>query len=259
MDDKKFDLVIILAIFTIASLLSLYFKFAPLIVGTLTLLLPSIYLLFRKKENLKKIYVAVLVFGGLFGFFFDFIVTYNNGWYVSDLIVPIRLFGFLPVDDLLGFLLMTLFIIVFYEHFLNDYSLKEVSPRILYVIKPALVVIGLILILYFLYPSLLTIPYVYLVTGIVAIMKLIKVGMSKKKFIIKFVYLSIFFFFIWFALELICLQNGGWYFPGQYIGIVKVANLTFPIEEFVFWFMLYAATIVAYYEYYEDGLVSAGR
>ena len=64
MDDKKFDLVIVSLIFVIASLLSLLFMFKPLIVGTLTLLLPSLYLLIRKSENLKKIGIAVLVFGG---------------------------------------------------------------------------------------------------------------------------------------------------------------------------------------------------
>ena len=64
MDDKKFDLVIVSLIFVSASLLSLLFMFKPLIVGTLTLLLPSLYLLIRKSENLKKIGIAVLVFGG---------------------------------------------------------------------------------------------------------------------------------------------------------------------------------------------------
>ena len=197
--------------------------------------------------------------GGLFGFFFDFIVTYNQGWFVSGLIVPIRLFGFLPVDDLLGFLLMTLFIIVFYEHFLDDYKLKNVSPNIYGAVKPALFISILLLASYLIFEKSITVLYVYLITGLLAVSKLIRVGMAKTSYLPRLLYLSIFFFFVWFALELICLRNGGWNFSGQYIGMVTVANLNFPIEEFVFWFMLYAATIVAFYEYYEDSLVAEGR
>ena len=250
---KQVDLVVVSLIFIIASSASLIFNFKPLIVGIVTLLIPSLYLLFRKSENLLKIIIAVAVFGGLFGFIFDFIVTLNNGWIVSDLVVPFRLFDFYPlVDDILGFMLMTLFIITFYEHFLDDYRIKKISSSIWRAIIPALIAIVLILVLYFINPNILSVPYVYLVFGTLAIVKLVQVGISQKRFLLKFLYMSIFFFFVWFTLELICLSNGGWKFTGQYVGIININNLIFPIEEFVFWFILYAATIVAYYENYED-------
>jgi len=257
---KNFDLTIVVMLFIIAAIFSLIFNLKPLMVAILTLLIPSLYLLCRKKENLLKIVIAVIVFGGMFGFFFDFIVTYNKGWIVSDLVIPYRLFGFYPIfDDILGFMLMTLFIIVFYEHFLDDYKLSTVSPNIWKAITPALIISVLMLILYIIEPNLLKIPYIYLVTGLLAIIKLVSVGVSKKKFLIKFLYISIFFFFVWFTLELICLANGGWYFPGQYVGEVTMGNLMFPLEELIFWFMLYSATIVAFYEYYEDSLSVTGR
>lgn len=249
---KKIDLIVILLIFAITATISSFFSLAPLWVGTLTLLSPSIYLMIREPKNALKLTTAVLVFGALFSFFFDFLVTANQGWIVTRLVIPYQILGVLPIDDVLGFMLMTLFVITFYDHFLDDYRSSTVSPNIWKAALPALLIGALLVVLYTINPAWLRVPYVYLVTGLVAIIRLVKVCVTKQRYIVKFAYISAFFFLIWLTLELICLKSGGWFFPGQYIGQIYIGNLMFPLEEFVFWLLLYSATLVAFYEYYED-------
>lgn len=248
--DRKIDLIMATLIFVATSFLSYAFDLKPLAVFFSTLLLPSLYLCLREKKNLLKILVAVLVFGALFGFIFDFIVTFNQGWIVSGLVFKYRLFDFYPIDDILGFMIMTFAIVVFYEHFLDSYRSQRISPLIYRALVPSLIVWAVVIILYYANPLLLKLPYAYLITGLFAIVIPIRVSIIKPRFI----KIGIYFFFVWFVIELICLMTGGWFFPGQYFGTVQVFSVTFPLEEFVFWFMLYAAAIVAYYEYYEDGL-----
>ena len=61
-----------------------------------------------------------------------------------------------------------------------------------------------------------------------------------------------FFAIMYLVCELVSLHQGLWSFPGQYIGTVTLAGLSFPIEEFFFWIISSSAISVAYYEYLID-------
>ena len=61
--------------------------------------------------------------------------------------------------------------------------------------------------------------------------------------------ISIYFFSLYFFAELTAVNLNWWIYPGNnYIGWVTVFNTTFPFEEFFFWMMFYAATLISYYE-----------
>jgi len=250
--NKKFDLIIIFAIFLFGALISIIFNFKPLLGGILSLLIPSIYLILREKKNFWKIFWGVLIFGAIIGFGFDFIVTLNQGWIVTRIILPWKFFGVLPIDNVIGWVLMTLFILVFYEHFLDDEKTKKISKNFKWALIPFSALLFLFLTLYIINPNLLKLPYTYLVGGIVAIILPIILVVSKTRFLEKFLKLGAFFFVIWFILEIMALKNQGWIFPGQYIGQVSIFGLSFPFEELFFWMMFYAATVVSYYEIFID-------
>ncbi len=251
--NKKIDFLVVLILLGVTALISLILSLKPLMVLLSYLLTSSIYLTFREKKNFKKIFLAVIIFGIIFGLGFDFVVTFNNGWTVSGLVFPFRLFGFYPlIDDILGFMLMALFIVVFYEHFIDDEKNKKISKNLKWALIIPIIALALIFIIYFINSNLLKIPYAYLIGGLAAIFFPIVFGLSKPKFIVKFLKTAGFFFIIWFVLELVCLKNGGWTFPGEYMGMVKIFGLRFPLEELFFWMMCYAVTIVSYYEFFID-------
>ena len=251
--NKKIDLLVVFLLLGITAAISLIFNFKPLIAFLLYLLSPSIYLILREKKNFFKIFWAVVVFGIIFGFGFDFVVTLNEGWIVTQLVLPLRLFGFYPIlDDVLAFMLMTLFIVVFYEHFLDDEKNRRISNNLKWLITFSLVILILIFTAYLINPNFLRIPYAYLVGGIFAIAFPFVFSLYKLRFLEKFLKLAAFFFVVWFVLELICLKAGGWIFPGEYIGMVEIFGVKFPFEELFFWMMWYAAAVVSYYESFID-------
>jgi hypothetical protein len=250
--DKIIDLIVVVLIIVISTIIALIFNFKPLIDGLLCLLVPSIYLALREKKNLVKIAIGVLLIGGIVGFIFDFIVTYNQGWEVIRLVFPWKIFGVLPWDDLFGWMLMTLFILVFYEHFLDDEKNRRISENLKFVLIPFLIIFLLVISLFFFKPDILRIPYPYLIGGLLAIVFPVALSFSKTRFLIKFFQISSFFSIVWLVLELVNLRNASWIFPGKYIGQVYLLGYTFPFEELLFWIIFYSATVVAYYEYSID-------
>jgi len=250
--NKKFDLLVVLIFLGIVVVIALIFNLKPLIFGTFYLLFGSIYLILREKKNFLKIFLAVVVFGFLYGFVFDFVETYNKAWTITRLVFPWKALGILPLDDILGFILMTLFIVVFYEHFLDDEKNRRISKNLKWSLIPIAVGSIPILVAYFVDLNLLRIPYVYLVGGILAIIFPFAFSLYKPRFLEKFLKLAAFFFIVWFVLELVALETGGWVFAGEYIGTVEILGLVFPFEELFFWMFWYAAAVVSYYEFFID-------
>lgn len=250
---RRTDFVVVAAILLFGVYASYTLQLPPLAGGILCLFLPSLYLMLREKKNLSKVGWAVLIFGAVFGFIFDFIVTFNRGWIVTRLVFNYRLFGFYPLfDDILGFMLMTLFIVVFYEHFLDDEKRPAVSKNILYGLIPSCIVVVLLLVVYQLNPARLQISHVYLQTGVAAIIFPLVIGWKNPRILRKMLMTAAFFFGVWFIIELVAVAQMDWIFPGEYIGVVRIGGLTFPFEELLFWMLCYAATVVAYYEYLID-------
>lgn len=202
----------------------------------------------REGKNYKKIAIAVLLIGGIFGFIFDFIETFNKAWIVDRLVFPWKVFGVLPIDDIVGFLLMTLFVVVFYEHFLDDEKNKRISPSLIFALAPSLLVTFAVVIVFLIKPNILQMPYAYFYGGLIAISFPVLYIFFRPHLLSKFLKIAAFFFIIWFVAEIVAIKTGGWYFPGNYIGNVSVFGVSFPFEELFFWMMFYAASISAYYE-----------
>lgn len=251
--NKKIDFVVVCVWILIGAGISLLFSLKPLIGGVISLLPPAVYLIFREKKNGKKIFWAVLIFGAIFGFIFDFAETANRAWVIERLVFPWRIFGFYPLlDDLIGLMLMTLLIVVFYEHFLDDEKNPRVSKNLIWALVPSALVLISILFVYNINPDFLKIPYAYLIGGLLAIVFPLLMGIYKPRILGKLAKIVAFFFGVWFIAELVTLKTGGWIFAGQYIGQVEIWGLRFPFEELFFWIMFYAATIVSYYEFFID-------
>ena len=223
------------------------------VVGFMYFIPASIYLGIVKKKFWKKILVATVLFGGIFGFIFEFVQEYTGMYTVLSSLFPFKIFGVLPVDNVVGHLEMTFFTFVFYEHFLSHERSSHVSKHLIFALIPGIVVMLSIILLYYISPSLLKIPYSYLLFGLTAIIPTFFLAITQPKYIKNMAEIAAFFFFVYFVFEVIALSFGYWTFAGDsYIGWVQFLNLQFPFEELVFWMLFYAATLVAYYELFID-------
>lgn len=255
---KRIDIVILILLAALDIIYGLVTKNTffgkPIIVGVLGLLPAIIYLGLRKKKNWKKILIATLLFGGLFGFIFEFRVEYTQTYIVpAALTLFPSLFGFLQPDIIIGHIMMACLTIVFYEHFVERDIDPHISKNIIFALLPATCVAIVLILQFYLQPDLLRTHYSYFRLGIAAIIPPILFGFFKPKFIKNMAETAIFFFFLYLAYELEAVKLGYWVYPGNnYVGWITLFGISFPIEEMLFWMLFYAASLVSYYELFVD-------
>lgn len=102
----------------------------------------------------------------------------------------------------------------------------------------------------------LVVPYFYLVFGLVIFIFPIAMMWLYYPRNLPKITLSLFYFtYLSFLYEIVALMNGWWYFPGtEFIGYVSFGDISFPIEEFVFWIILFAPAVISAFEYLDDDL-----
>jgi hypothetical protein len=74
-----------------------------------------------------------------------------------------------------------------------------------------------------------------------------------RRLIAKFFYLGAYFFFFTFLHAITAFGSGQYEFLGdQFIGWIVIMGLRFPIEDIVFWVILFSMGIITYYEFFDD-------
>lgn len=225
--------------------------FGKALIGGAAFMLPSIaYLSMRSKKPWKKIVVATLVFGLLFGFLFEFIQEYTNTYLVVSRVFP-KLFGVLPLDNVLGHMMMACLTFTFYEHFINRHSDSSISPIIKLAVYPAIILMIAEITIHTTHPSLLMLHYSYAWLGALAVTPLLYL-LARRPAYTRDVFLMVpFFFILYLVVELDAVRYGWWIYPGHgYIGWVTLFGRHFPFEELFFWMFFYAAAITSYYVLY---------
>ena len=254
MNRKKIDLLITILLLAGGAVISFYLKPANPVLSILYLGIPSFFLMLREKKNYKKIGWGVLVFGILMSTTFDFVATINGAWAVDRIIFPKAVISTWPIESIIGYIFMTLFVIVFYEHFLDDERHPRLPKSHSKVFLLLLIILFTTFAIHFISPDSLKFSYFYLKAGFVAILFPIIFSFYNPHIIRKFAPLAFFFFFVWLVIEFVGVHNGNWLFPsqGQFVGYASLFGITFPFEEVFFWFMWYSAVIVAFYENFID-------
>ena len=250
----RIDFYVILGIIFLSLPIIIYFHTRPLTSALFFFLLPTIYLFWRKKKPIKEVVCGALLIGGAFGFIFDVVLSANNAWneVTSQLVFNYRIFGFWPADEPIWFILWALFIIVFYEHFYEKDRKDKLSKKYKYILTPALIVLFLVLTTAFFNKKLLLFPYTYFILALPTLIPIVYVLEKRPNLIIKFIKTSIFFFMLYLVYELTAVKLGQWYFPGEYIGQVKLLGIQFPFEELFFWMTLSSFAVLSIYEGFVD-------
>lgn len=253
--EKDFIIVLLLNLLGIGYFLvtrhSLLGK--PLLVYAAIVLPATFYLISRRKYNWRKIIPATLVLGLIIGGTFDFIAEFTKTWTVIDFILPIKIFGIQPIDNILWYIMMTFYTLVFYEYFIDHERIHKISSHYKFLLILSIVAMIIMFSIFFISPSLLNIAYPYFTLGLAAISLPIIVGFLKPKLVSKMAITGAYFFFLYFIFEIIAVGYKYWVFNGNnYIGTVNFFGFIFPFEELFFWMMFYAPTLVAFYEVFVD-------
>lgn len=238
----------------VAAVLTLVFQTNFLTSTLLFFGIPSAYLSFRNPGVVLRNLVAV-TFSIPLGFVADYLGVLDKSWYVPTTVFNFRILDVVPLEDLIWGYLWIFFAIMFYEHFL-DFGKRgdRISKDIKYLVVFALVLSTVFSLLLLVRPGLLRIEHFYLKGGVVLfLLPLITFLAFFPKFLTKYIKVGIYFFGLSLLFELVALHTHQWEFPGQhFIGFVDLLGLSFPFEEFLFWFVLGVSSVLSYYEFFVD-------
>lgn len=250
----RLDFYVVLMMVLLAVPVILYFEVRPLTSALFFFVIPTIYLFIRKKKPVKELLAGSALIGIGFGIAFDIILSANNAWNEtsSQLVFNYRIFGFLPVDEPVWFVLWALFILVFYEHFYERDRTDKLSKRFKYIFVPTIVALLLTIFVAIIDKDRLLFSHAYFFSALPTLIPVIYVLKKRPNLIIKFLKTSIFFFMLYLLYELTAIKLGQWYFPGEYIGWVELKGIRFPFEELLFWMGLSSITVLSLYEGFVD-------
>ncbi|MFA7201803.1 MAG: hypothetical protein WC099_02320 [Candidatus Paceibacterota bacterium] len=250
----KRDWILIILWPIVASVISIIFKTNFFISTVLFYIVPSIYISIRHSAFIKKTLIVSAVTLPML-LVVDYIAVKTGTWFFPTSVFSERLFGTTVLEVVLWLFSYVYTVIIFYEYFLEHTCKNYFTNR-----KLKYVFIGFsLLFLVFLLSLLATgsfvhIPYFYLVFGLV--FGLIPIGFTlakHPKLLTKFVSVTAYFSLSSFLWEIVALRLGQWTFPGSsFIGWVEITNVRFPFEEFLVWIVLGAASILAWYELFDD-------
>lgn len=213
---------------------------------------PSILLSICRPTRIKKA-LSVSLFTIPFMIIVDYIAESTQAWIIPKSILPFRLFNYVPIEVLSWIFLHAYIVIMFYQYFFEKKFVKKLwDKRSKEALFGTVFILIVFLIALFAYPSVLNIPYWYLVFGLLGVLPVIIIEDLKYPNVFpKLLKTAIYFFYLNFTYEITALKLGWWSFPSrQFIGQVSFFGVTFPFEEFFFWIILFTLALLSYYEYF---------
>jgi hypothetical protein len=251
---KKIDIIFLILSPIFASVTSLYFKTNFLTSTFLFFGIPAIYLSLRNQRAVKKSTIFSILAIMIIGPFLDYIALKSNAWYVPSTVFPMRFFGIVPIEDMIWGMFLVYNIVMMYEHFLDKgkHNLKDTNLK--YFIFIMIFIAIIFFLFYYFNPNLLVVPFFYLKFGLgFVVLPAVSFLTFFPRLLSKFVKISIYIFIQGIMFELTGLSLNHWGFGGgEYIGWISLGNIRFPLEELVFYIILFATCVLSYYEFFDD-------
>ena len=251
---KKLDIALLILFPLTAVTVSLAFQVNFFVSILLFYGLPSFWLSLRTPKRITKTFFFALIFSLPIGIFIDYLATPDQSWFIPHSIFHFRLWGFVPIDNLVWGFFLVYFVIIFYEHFLEKGRDKQAFKKANYFVWCLMAVLALFVGVTLVRPEILVLHYAYFWIGIVLVLLPFLSFISFfPKLLAKFVRAGSYFFVLSLVYELTALQLNWWSFPGtHFIGWVQLLGYRFPFEEFFFYMSLITTALLSYYEFFDD-------
>jgi hypothetical protein len=142
-------------------------------------------------------------------------------------------------------------VLSFYEYFVDKDTTIKISNKFKYLVILFCLFSLIIFSLYF-YNS-IYIKMNYFVTAIVILIIPSIIIFSKKPVLLKKTILPTFFLaIIFFIYEIVSINIGSWWWPGEYIKTFTIFGKIFPLDDVIIWYFLSTITLIGGYEFFAD-------
>jgi hypothetical protein len=217
--------------------------------------LPAVYISTRAPKYIFKSIIFSLLASLPLIVIIDYIGRFSSAWAFPPSLFHFVIMGRVKLEPLLWAFLNIYTVVIFYEYlFDNHVKVRVWSKKMWALVRYLLVWVVLFALALIFLSEPITIPYFYLVFGlIIFIFPIVMTWLYYPRILPKIVLSLIYFSYLSFLYEVTALINGWWYFPGtQFVGYVTFGNISFPLEELVFWIILFAPSVISAFEYLDD-------
>lgn len=211
----------------------------------------ALYISWRRKDIiLRSLIFAITI--TIISILSDYLAERDKSW-VSSSMFHIRLAGSVPIEALVWVFLLTYLIIAYYQFFYTDISNALIGRRMPYIFFASFAVIvwlGLTAVadIHF------SIDYFYIKFGLViCFFPLLVFVFSFPQYLRIFVKTAPYFIALGLLNIIVSLHKGYWSYPGHhFIGWVKLGTYRFPLEELVFWIILYSSFVIYQFDFFDS-------
>jgi len=247
--NKKIKLGALL-LYVILALIVVFLTHPAYIISiTLVLLPPSIINYLWLKNSRRKILIFSLLSALLFAPPLELMARLLNVWDVSSILV--RPFGLIPLENMFFAFLNFFWVLSFYEYFVDKDGKKPHNEKFKYLIALYLLFAALIYSLFFYNQQLIASSYVT-----IAVIALIIPGFlifrQNPHLLRKTILPTLFFAIVFFLYEIVSLQVGSWFWPGEYLFPIKLWGHIFPLDDIIIWYFLSTPVLIGGYEFFVD-------
>lgn len=207
--------------------------------------------LFLNYQQRKKIMIFSLITTILFAPPVELAARLAQAWEVQT-IFP-QIFGYVPIENMIFAFFNFLWVLSFYEYFITrQKSPNHISFRFKYLLLLYFVLNLIVYILFFVNPEIITLNYIVLAIPILIIPGLIIFSLYPK-IIPKTIWPTLFFALVFLAYELIALELGHWWWPGEYLWPIEIGSKIFPLDDVLIWYLLSTPVLIGGYEIFVNG------
>jgi hypothetical protein len=236
--------------YVLFACLAVLFLRPDYIISILAVLVPPAVLNFLwLQRSRKKILNFSLAATFIFAPPVELMSRLANVWDVQSIFY--RPFGLIPLENMLFAFLNFFWGLSFYEYFVDKDATRALSPRFRYLVGLFLVFASLIYSLYFIDEQLVSANY-FLMAVPVLIIPAGLIFYKNPKLLKKTILPTLFFAAVFFVYEIISLEIGSWWWPGEYIFPTVINGRIFPLDDVIIWYFISTPALIGGYEYFMD-------
>ncbi len=225
-------------IFKPAYLYSIIFVLTP----------PAVYNFLLLKKSKLKVFIFSLLSTLIFAPPLELMARLENSWDVQS-VLP-RFLGLVPLENMLFAFINIFWVLCFYEAFVDGDKKTPISRKF-----------KLIVLLYFLFATLTyllfsyrrdLVAFSYIEIGVPMLLFAVIIFYKNPHLISKVFAPTLFFSVVFFIYELVSLEVGSWWWPGEYLLPMTINGNIFPLDDVLIWYFLSTPVLIGSYEFFVD-------
>ncbi len=255
MSREKEIRLICLLIYVLASCFAVYLA-RPYYFYSILIVLgpPSIANFIWLKNSRRKIFIFSLLTLLFFAPPIELVTRLADVWDVQS-IFP-RPFGLIPLENILFAFINIFWGLSFYVYFSGEDSDKKISSRMKYLIFLYIALSFFVYGFYFYDKTLIAASYFTMAVPVLIVPFIFIFG-KYPELIRRTVLTTLFFAFIYFIYEMVSLQIGSWWWPGEYLYSFRIYGKVFPLDDAIIWHFLSTPVLIGGYEFFANGYKKA--